>query len=112
MEKKEKKEKKEEEDQKALAFYRYFDLSNQQLFLARRKRISKKTREDWKEGIAGNLELPEFRKAWERLVRHLSVSDFEDLRRLPRPYSKADPPWLRLRNWLLRIGHRRGSESV
>lgn len=69
-------------EQEILAFYRYFDLSNQQLFLGRKKRVSPATLEEWKDGIAGNLQLPAFAAAWEALVEQLPENVFEDLRDL------------------------------
>ena len=64
------------------AFYCYFDLSNQQLFLGRKKRVSPATLEEWKDGIAGNMQLPAFAAAWEELVNHLPRNFFEELRDL------------------------------
>ena len=36
-------------------FYRYFDLSNEQAFLAEERRVSPATWEQWSEGIASNM---------------------------------------------------------
>ena len=50
------------------AFYRYFDLSNEQLFLARQNhRVSDAVIEQWKDGIAGNMKLPAFKLAWREI---------------------------------------------
>jgi hypothetical protein len=74
------------------AFYRYFDLSNEQLFLARQGRVSTATREQWKDGIAGNLCLPAFQAAWAALRPHLDDRTFEDLRELRRERRIPDLP--------------------
>lgn len=70
------------------AFYRYVDLSNEQLFLARVGRVSAATEAQWKDGIRGNLErLPAFSAAWREITAHVPRDFFEDLRELvpPRP---------------------------
>jgi hypothetical protein len=64
------------------AFYRYFDLSNEQLFLAAHGRVSDETREQWRQGIAGNLGLPSFIAAWRDVEPHLPKNFFIDLRDL------------------------------
>jgi hypothetical protein len=71
------------------AFYRYADLSNEQLFLARVGRVSPATVEQWKDGIRGNLEdLPAFRTAWAEIADCVPDNFFEDLKELVPP----DPP--------------------
>jgi hypothetical protein len=67
---------------KRRAFYRYFDLSNEQLFLARLGRVSQATCEQWRDGIVGNLRLPAFRAAWHDVEPHIPKDFFEDLRGL------------------------------
>jgi hypothetical protein len=62
------------------SFYRYFDLSNEQLFHIRNDRVSHSTGEQWRDGIKGNLELSAFLAAWDDLEPHLSESFFKDLR--------------------------------
>jgi len=77
------------------SFYRYFDLSNEQLFLAGKQRVSPATTEQWEDGIAANLALPAFQKAWEDLLPHLEKGTFEDLRSLRRSKrvpGPVDPP--------------------
>src|SRR5215213_9787301 len=57
------------DDSARRAFYRYADLSNEQLFLARVGRVSPATVEQWQDGIRGNLEeLPAFRAAWAEIA--------------------------------------------
>jgi hypothetical protein len=71
-------------------FYRYFDLSNNQIFLRQIGRISKKTWVFWVEGIQTNLARPAFAKSWEDIGRR-SNKDFSELRRLIAEDLKSDP---------------------
>jgi hypothetical protein len=64
------------------AFYRYFDLSNEQLFLASLGRVSEATAREWRDGIAGNVALPAFETAWRALATHLPANYFLHLRPL------------------------------
>jgi hypothetical protein len=43
------------------AFYRYFDLCNEQVFLNEEGRISEDTWQQWEDGIASNMRRPAFR---------------------------------------------------
>jgi hypothetical protein len=62
------------------AFYRYFDLCNEQAFLHRQRRIDAATWEEWLDGIATNVRREAFRYAWEdKLVGRIG-SDFGDFR--------------------------------
>ena len=70
------------DDQTRRAFFRYFDLSNEQLFLAGLGRISSDTQEQWEDGIRGNMRLPAFSKAWAELLERLPDDFFDDLRAL------------------------------
>jgi hypothetical protein len=68
------------------AFYRYVDLSNEQLFLASHDRVSAETIDQWKDGIRGNLEhLPAFRAAWAEIAANVPHDFFEDLKELVPP---------------------------
>ncbi len=70
-------------------FYRYLDLSNEQLFLARLGRVSPATVVQWKDGICGNLtRLPAFRAAWSEIAARVPNDFFEDLKDVVPP----DPP--------------------
>ncbi|MEJ7792020.1 MAG: hypothetical protein WKF65_08635 [Gaiellaceae bacterium] len=74
------------DDEAWRAFYRYLDLSNEQLFLARLGRVSAATAEQWKDGIHGNLErLPTFRAAWDIVAGRVPNDFFEDLKTLVPP---------------------------
>lgn len=62
-------------------FYRYFDLCNEQAFLYRRRRITRKTWSNWEEGILSNMHRPAFAAAW-LVVAERAKEDFDELRRL------------------------------
>ena len=83
-------EKLKEQDQAELLphFYRYFDLCNEQAFLFSLGRVSKKTWENWEDGIRGNMARPAFRSAWCDVARRAN-GDFESLRKLCPPQSTA-----------------------
>lgn len=65
-------------------FYRYFDLCNEQAFLFRHRRVSRKTWENWQDGIRSNLGRPAFKRAWAEIAAR-APSDFDHLRRLCPP---------------------------
>ncbi len=69
-------------------FYRYFDLSNEQAFLAYRNRVRESTWINWREGIEQNLGRPGFWQAWQHLLPDLDGS-FDDLKRVIRNAQKA-----------------------
>jgi hypothetical protein len=71
-------------------FYRYFDLTNNQIFLRQIGRISKKTWEFWAEGIQTNLARPAFANTWEEIGKRAGP-DFSELRRLIAEGFKSDP---------------------
>ncbi len=71
------------------AFYRYFDLCNDQLFMIRQGRIRSATASQWRDGIGGNLTLPSFRTAWNEIARGVPEGFFEDLRSLVPPERPA-----------------------
>jgi hypothetical protein len=70
-------------------FFRYIDLSNEQVALRRRNRISKKVWESWCAGIQYNLSLPAFRKAWTEVKDR--TDSFEELRTLESYEFRSDP---------------------
>ena len=61
------------------AFYWYFDLTNEQLFLRRHGRISDIAWRSWEEGIERAMRRPAFVQAWRRLTLD-SDSTFAELR--------------------------------
>jgi hypothetical protein len=63
------------------AFYEYFDLSNEQAFLAARGRLRPETWANWREGIEQHMARPAFEQAWQSLAPHLDGS-FDALRLL------------------------------
>lgn len=62
-------------------FYRYFDLSNEQAFLHKQKRVRCSTWKFWHDGIASNLKRPAFKRAWSEVCARCG-SDFSELRTL------------------------------
>jgi hypothetical protein len=72
-------------------FYRYFDLSNQQAFLAEAGRVSVETWRQWADGIESNMRRQAFKDAWFEHIRDAAAvdqpdgtvnRDFDELRRL------------------------------
>ena len=61
------------------AFYNYFDLSNEQIFLSDRQKIRPNTWDNWKEGIEQHMRRPAFDEAFKRLEPDLGDS-FERFR--------------------------------
>lgn len=70
-------------------FFRYIDLSNEQVALRRRNRISKKVWNGWCAGIEYNFQLPAFRKAWGEVKDR--TTSFQELRELEKKKFKSDP---------------------
>ncbi len=54
-------------DQHLQDFYTYVDLTNEQIFLRRKGRVTKTTRNNWREGICDLMNLPAFQIAWRKL---------------------------------------------
>ncbi len=71
-------------------FYHYVDLSNEQVFLRQRNRVTKETWRYWLDGIKANLSRPAFKRAWEEIKARNSDS-FVELRRLQGSGFKDDP---------------------
>lgn len=69
--------------------YRYIDLTNEQVSLGARGRITFETWESWRDGIKANLNLSAFSKAWTEIKA--GSEGFEELRRLERDEFKTDP---------------------
>ncbi|HEX8979270.1 MAG TPA: hypothetical protein VF811_06130 [Parasulfuritortus sp.] len=70
-------------------FYRYIDLSNEQISLRQRGRISKDVWSSWCIGIEQNLALPAFARAWQEVKER--TQSFNELRALEAEGFKADP---------------------
>jgi len=62
-------------------FYHYIDLTNEQIFLRTRDRITRETWENWCDGIRTILAKPAFARAWQEISQR-SPGSFEELRRL------------------------------
>src|SRR6266498_1006612 len=71
-------------------FYHYIDLTNEEVFLRRRHRVSKQTWKNWVEGIKWNITRPSFEAAWNK-IKERSPESFNELRRLEREGFKTDP---------------------
>jgi hypothetical protein len=71
-------------------FYHYIDLSNEEIFLRQRGRISAETWIYWLDGIRSNLARPAFNRAWEE-IKQKADDSFNELRRLEKGGFKADP---------------------
>ena len=70
-------------------FYRYVDMSNEQVSLRQRGRISKRVWKNWCSGIEQNLDLPAFTKAWTEIKA--KTPSFKELRALEDSGFKVDP---------------------
>jgi hypothetical protein len=64
------------------AYYRYFDLSNEQAFLNEKGRLDSKTWAEWRTGIEANVRWQAFRTAWEEQLRPNIGEDFGEFRTL------------------------------
>ena len=71
-------------------FYRYFDLTNEQIFLRAEGRITLATWNNWIDGIRANMDRPAFRSAWQAVASR-SQGNFAELRRLEEAGFKGDP---------------------
>jgi hypothetical protein len=71
-------------------FFHYIDLSNEEVFLRQRCRISTETWSYWLDGIRSNLARPAFKRAWEE-IKSQTDDIFLELRRLEASGFKDDP---------------------
>jgi hypothetical protein len=71
-------------------FFRYFDLTNGQIFLRQIGRVSRKTWVFWSDGIRSNLARPAFEAAWKQLSAR-APNDFHELRRFIQEGQACDP---------------------
>jgi hypothetical protein len=62
-------------------FYHYIDLSNEEAFLWKRKRVTKATWNFWLEGIKWNLSRAAFKRAWME-IKEKDKESFQELRAL------------------------------
>jgi hypothetical protein len=70
-------------------FFRYVDLSNEQVSLRRRGRIGNDVWQYWCSGIQANLALPSFKRAWSEIQDQ--CDSFQELRRLEAENFNLDP---------------------
>ena len=70
-------------------FFRYIDLSNEQVSLRVQNRVGKVVWESWCTGIKYNLNLPAFRRAWIEIKNR--TTSFDELRTLEGGEFKTDP---------------------
>ena len=70
-------------------FYRYVDLSNEQVSLRQRGRIGRAVWLYWSSGIQANLNLPAFKRAWTEIQSQ--CGSFQELRRLEAEGFVRDP---------------------
>lgn len=71
-------------------FYRYFDLTNGQIFLRETGRVSQQTWEFWRDGIKTNMTRPAFVEAWGS-IKSKAKLDFVELRLLIETDFELDP---------------------
>jgi hypothetical protein len=69
--------------------YRYFDLTNEQISLRRRGRITPEVWRSWSEGMKANVALPAFGRAWSEIKQRSAA--FAELRRLESDRFATDP---------------------
>lgn len=70
--------------------FRYFDLSNEQIFLRQNNRIRKDTWLFWCDGMSSNFHKPAFKWAWEEIEK-TATKEFSDFRRMVAADFKDDP---------------------
>ena len=70
--------------------YHYFDLCNEQVFLAEAGRISRATWKFWRDGITANIRRPAFERAWSEIAAR-SNRDFSELRAIVPPKTQVQP---------------------
>ena len=71
-------------------FFRYIDVSNEQVTLRLNNRISEEVWRNWCSGIKNNLELHAFKKAWEE-IKQRDTKSFQNLRKLDTEKFEIDP---------------------
>lgn len=81
-----------EEDLRAnlLDFYNYIDLTNEQIFLRQKGRISDETWTIWIDGIQSTLQKPAFVEAW-KIIKARTPGSFDELRKLEMSDFNEDP---------------------
>jgi hypothetical protein len=80
----------EELEKSRHAFYRYIDISNEEIFLRQQGRVSRETWWLWRDGIKSHLSKPAFRKAWED-IKVKATDNFLELRQVEDHEYDIDP---------------------
>lgn len=75
--------------------FHYINLTNDQIFLRSKNRISLEVWNDWQGGIKYNLSLPTFKKFWEEIKP--KIKSFEELRELEEEKFNTDPKQWKLK---------------
>jgi len=70
--------------------FNYLDLTNEQVFLRKKRRVRKSTWHEWADGIRTNLRLPLFKSVWDEIKKE-SPEMFSELRELERSGFERDP---------------------
>ncbi len=70
--------------------YNYLDLSNEQIFLRKKNKISNDAWSDWSSGIQAHLKKVAFKIVWDEVKEH-SPGSFSFLERLESEEFKTDP---------------------
>ena len=76
-------------------FYRYFDLSNSQVFFRKIGRVSEKTWTFWADGMNANLALAGFSMAWSQIGPRIGNSFLEFKRLVEEGFSHDPKHWYR-----------------
>jgi hypothetical protein len=71
-------------------FYRYIDLTNEQIFLRQQGRVRESTWANWAQGIRSHLGRPAFASAWSD-IKARAPDSFTELRRLEKERFSSDP---------------------
>lgn len=70
--------------------YNYLDLSNEQISLRKKNRITKDTWHDWCSGIESNIKKPAFMDVWNE-IKSEAPGSFSFLERLEKENFESDP---------------------
>jgi hypothetical protein len=79
-----------EHSQNLKCFYRYIDLTNDQIFLRQQGRVGAATWENWRDGIKTLMSMPAFSEAWKE-IKGKPTTKFDELRTLENQVYQGDP---------------------
>lgn len=84
-----------EEQNKVLhSFYRYVNLTNDQIFLRQQGRVNLEAWQNWRDGIKSLMAMPAFPDSW-KYIKDRPTTEFDELRRLEASNYEDDP-----RKWI------------